>query len=161
MDRRAKDYPYIRSIVESLNSLTRADSFANGGRYQFPLPALKINNVEGIVGLPVCEYEAKKIKAVCSQAPYGRGQETVVDTTVRNTWQLEPSQFTIMNAQWDSRIESLAAVVKKELGCDPALNVRCELYKFLLYQQGNFFKVKHSKEHISACTVLFKQLCSW
>ena len=137
----AHRYPYISSIVNTLDSVTRLGSFASGGPLLLPLPVLKFNKVESIARLPVSERKAKEIKAVCSQAPYGLGQETIVDTTVRNTWQLDPSQFTIMNPQWDSHMEKLAAVVKDELGCDPALNVRCELYKFLLYEQGSFFKV--------------------
>ena len=139
----AENYPYIRSIVDTLNSVTVPGSFASGGPFQFSLPALKINGVEGYVGVPVCEFQAKAIIAVCAQAPFGRGQETIVDTTVRNTWELEPSQFTITNPQWSSHLENLAAVVKKELGCDPKLSVKCDLYKFLLYEQGSFFKVNY------------------
>ena len=136
-------HPYIRSIVKTLNSLDRPGSFASGGQFQFPLPALKINGVEGYVGLPVCEFQAKAIMSVCTQAPFGKGPETVVDRSVRNTWELNPSQFTIADPQWSSRLKNLAAVVKKELGCDPKLKVKCDLYKFLLYEQGSFFKVRH------------------
>ena len=134
-------YPYIRSIVQTIKSVDRPGSFASGGQFRFSPPALKINGVRGYVGLPVGECQARVIIAVCSQAPYGRGQETVVDRSVRSTWELDPSQFTINNPQWSSQLESLAAVVKKELGCDPKLSVKCELYKFLLYEQGSFFKV--------------------
>ena len=137
----AENYPYIRSIVDTLNSVAIPGYFASGGPFRFPPPALKINGVEGYVGLPVGKLQAKAIIAACAQAPFGRGQETIVDTTVRNTWELDPSQFTITNPQWDSHLENLAAVVKKELGCDPKLSVKCELYKFLLYKQGIFFKV--------------------
>ena len=137
----AHRYPYIRSIVQTLNSVTRPGSFANGGAFQLPLPALKITGVDGVVRLPVSDAQAKAIIAVCSQAPYGRGEETIVDTSVRNTWQLDPAHFTIMNPEWNSAIKSLAAVVERELGCDPSLNVCCELHKFLLYEQGSFFKV--------------------
>ena len=134
-------YPYIRSLVNTLNSVDRPGSFTSGGQFLFPPPALKINGVEDYVGLPVGKLQAKAIIAVCAQAPFGRGQETIVDTTVRNTWELDPSQFTITNPQWNSHLENLATVVKKELGCDPKLSVKCELYKFLLYEQGSFFKV--------------------
>lgn len=141
-DRRVESYPYIRTIIDTLNSVKRPGSFANGGPFKFPPPALKINGVDGFVGLPVGECQARAIVAVCTQAPYGRGQETIVDRSVRSTWQLDPSQIVIMNPQWNSHIESLAAVVKRELGCDPTLKVKCELYKFLLYEQGSFFKVQ-------------------
>ena len=118
--------------------MDRPGSFASGGQFRFSPPALKINGVRGYVGLPVGECQARVIIAVCT---YGRGQETVVDRSVRSTWELDPSQFTINNPQWSSQLENLAAVVKKELGCDPKLSVKCELYKLLLYEQGSFFKV--------------------
>ena len=130
-----ESYPYIGSIVHTLDSLTRPWSFANGGAFQLPLPALKISGVDDFVGLPASVAQAKAIISVCSQAPYGRGKKT------KNTWQLDPTHFTIMNPKWNSRIKRLATVVKRELGCDPSLNVRCELYKFLLYEQGSLFKV--------------------
>ena len=137
----AHRYPYIRSLVNTLNSVTRPGSFANGGMFQLPLPALKINGVDGVVRFPASDAQAKAIIAVCLQAPYGRGEETIVDTSVRNTWQLDPTHFTIMNPEWNSAVKSLAAVVGRELGCNPSLNVCCELHKFLLYEQGSFFKV--------------------
>ena len=140
-DRHAESYSYIRSIGDTLKSVTKPGSFANGGPFLFPPPGLKIKGVKSFVGLPVGEYQARVIMAMCSQAPYGRGLETIVDRTVRSTWELDPSQFTITNPQWNSHLENLAAVVKKELGCDPKLKVKCELYNFLLYEQGSFFKV--------------------
>ena len=142
----AESYPYIRSIVHTLNSVARLGSFANGGAFQLPLPALKINGVDGFVGLPANIAQAKAIISVCSQAPYGRGEET---SSVRpNTWQLDPAQFTIMNPEWDSGITNLADVVERELGCDPSLDFHYELYKFLLYEQGSFFKVHVDLEFI-------------
>ena len=44
---------------------------------------------------------------------YGRGEETIIDTSVGNMWQLA-AHFT---PQWNSGIKSLAAVVERELGC--------------------------------------------
>ena len=150
----AESYPYIGSIVDTLDSVTRPGSFASGGMFQFPPPALKINGIEGFVGVPIYEFQAKAIIAVCAQAPFGRGQETIVDTTVRNTWELDPSQFTIASPQWKSHVESLADEVQRELGCDPKLKVKCELYKFLLYEQGSFFKVHGTHNNYSCCDAL-------
>ena len=71
----AQRYPYIQSIVDTINSLGIPGSFASGGQFQFPLPALKIYGVEGYVGFPVCNCQAKAMIAVCAQAPFGRGQD--------------------------------------------------------------------------------------
>ena len=37
----AENYPYIRSIVDTLNSVSIPGSFASGGSFQFSAPALK------------------------------------------------------------------------------------------------------------------------
>lgn len=136
------DRSYIRSIVETLGSVKRPGYFACGGSVELPMPVLRVDGVEGVVGLPLGRASAKEIIEKCSQAPYGRGEETIVDTAVRNTWQLDPSKFSVNNPEWDARLKELVSgVVKSDLGCDESLGVSCELYKFLLYEKGSFFKV--------------------
>ncbi len=40
--------------------------------------------------LPICEARAKDLIKACSLAPFGQKEKTVYDTSVRNTWQLDP-----------------------------------------------------------------------
>ncbi len=137
------DKGYMKSIIGSLKSVKRPGYFACGSEVQLPLPGLKVDGVDGFVGLPVCDAQARAIIERCSQAPYGRGEETIVDTSVRNTWQLDPSMFSISHPEWSAQLKELAGVVRKELGCDESLEVCCQLYKLLLYERGSFFKVIH------------------
>ena len=51
------------------------------------------------MGLPASNTQSKAVIEVCLQAPYGRGEETILDTSARNTWQLDPAHFTIMDPQ--------------------------------------------------------------
>jgi len=44
---------------------------------------------------PVYESEAAKFIKQFEQAPFGKGEKTLVDTTVRNSWQLGPKEFTV------------------------------------------------------------------
>ena len=37
----------------------------------------------------------KDLISLCSEAPFGRGDATVVDKTVRSCWQLDPDKFII------------------------------------------------------------------
>ena len=60
------------------------------------LPMLEIEGV-GMIGCPLFPLQAQKIISVCEQAPYGRKEKTIVDLKVRNTWQLAPSEFKILN----------------------------------------------------------------
>ena len=109
------------------------------------LPSISLNtSPDTILGLPLGPCQEKLIIASSTQAPFGRGEETIVDTSVRCTWQLSPKQFTINNTQWMEQLETLLNQVKHELGCDPNMTVACELYKLLLYEPGGFFKVGSS-----------------
>ena len=137
------DYPYFSSIVDALKSVERPGDYAAGGRYAMSLPSLSINSVsDDILGLPLAKCHANLIVTLATQAPFGRGEETIVDTSVRCTWQLSPSQFSINNDEWKKQLKDLLKRVKDELGCDPKMEVTGELYKLLLYEPGGFFKVR-------------------
>ena len=59
-------------------------------------PGLEVEGV-GSVGLPLTGVHAEAIKACCEPAPYGKGEETRLDRTVRDTWQLDASKVTFGN----------------------------------------------------------------
>lgn len=61
----------------------------------------------------------------------------MVDTSVRDTWELNPSQFRIANPAWQRFLDRLLVDASKELGL---ADVKVELYKLLLYSEGSFFK---------------------
>ena len=141
MDNNESASQYIDNVVECLQSVENPGDFACGGSIFLPLPALRVHGVDELVGLPISTSQAKAIIEQCSQAPYGRGEETIVDTAVRNTWQLNPSKFTILNPEWEQRLDALLSQVKEELGCASTASVTYQLYKLLLYEKGGFFKV--------------------
>lgn len=72
-----------------------------------------------------------------NQAPYGRGEATVVDTDVRRVWQLEPDQFRLENPKWEPFVREIAKSVKAEFGIKQ--KVTASLYKLLVYEKGSFF----------------------
>lgn len=138
------EYPYFSSIVGALKSVKRPGFYATGGICPsgMPLPAISIKSVPHVfLGLPLGETQANIIVDSSTQAPFGRGEQTIVDTNVRRTWQLSPTQFSINNLDWQKQLKVLLDKVKADLGCDPKMNITCELYKLLLYEPGGFFKV--------------------
>lgn len=42
----------------------------------------------GRLGLPLSVEQASTLKAVAEQAPHGKGLRTVLDTTVRDAWEV-------------------------------------------------------------------------
>lgn len=131
------------SIADTLQSIKRAGSYATGGVCSMPLPSLSVRGMsDHILGLPLGIAQAKDIIEIATQAPFGRGEETVVDVSVRCTWQLEPDRFVIGNPNWSNQLDTLVTHIQEDLGCGSGISV--ELYKLLLYEPGGFFKVRNS-----------------
>ncbi|KAJ4311264.1 hypothetical protein N0V84_010548 [Fusarium piperis] len=63
---------------------------------------------------------------------YGKRSETIVDTAVRNTWELDPSQFELRDSTWPAQVEILCKQVAKTLGINGT--IKAELYKMLTYR---------------------------
>lgn len=70
----------------------------------------------GPIPLPLQARDASLLIAQARQAPFGKGEQTLVDTNVRNTWQLEPGQFSLDNPRWPGLVQELVQRVRQELG---------------------------------------------
>lgn len=68
------------------------------------------------IPLPLMERDASTIKSECEQAPFGRGDDTVVDQSVRKTWQLDASLFRCSNPAWSAFLDTVLCDVVQKLG---------------------------------------------
>ena len=135
---------YYQTIVDTLKSVKKPGSYAVGGEAAMPLPAIFLTGKPNtILSLPLNEAQIGYLIKLARRAPFKRGEETIVDTSVRCTWQLNPKQFSINNPQWEKCLRQLLAKVKLGLGCDTKMKITCELCKLLLYERGGMFKVKN------------------
>lgn len=75
------------ALRENKSNFQAAFSF-NNSYADIPNPALKLSDL-GIVGLPLSTRDAEAIKSRSIQAPFGMGERTVVDKTVRDTWEMD------------------------------------------------------------------------
>jgi len=132
-----------QSLLDLLAGLDEASRFASVGQVPTVLPGLEVKGL-GSIGVPVAPADAKRIIGKASQAPYGRGEATVVDTDVRRVWQLEPSQFALRNDAWGEAMAGVVDAVRKDLGIRG--KVSAELYKLLVYEKGCFFKPHRDSE---------------
>ena len=85
---------------------------------------------------------------------YRSGHRTIVDESVRKTWELNPDQFQLRNPKWPSVVQKITHQVTKELGCIEAASVNAQLYKLLLYEKGAMFK-PHQEYIESYCEALY------
>ncbi|KAA1473723.1 hypothetical protein DENSPDRAFT_780596, partial [Dentipellis sp. KUC8613] len=115
-------------------------AFAFDGSYpDAPNPILGIPDV-GVIGLPLTSREAEVVKSKATQAPFGKGERTVVDTKVRDTWEIDGRSITFSNPLWDQFISRIVGEVCETLGVNVQASLpRAELYKLLLYETGSHF----------------------
>ena len=93
----------------------------------------------GPVSLPVRAPQAKKLIAVARPAMFGRGEETLTDTKVRDTWEITPDQIRLGGPGWTTLMDSALEHFRDELGLPPTTRLRAEPHSMLVYGKGQFF----------------------
>ncbi|KAF1918429.1 hypothetical protein BDU57DRAFT_528829 [Ampelomyces quisqualis] len=135
-----------QQLRECLDECEHHGKFYSHGTYeQFPSPGIVVKNL-GIIGLPLSVREAKAIAGECKQATFGKGDQTLVDESVRKTWELDASDFTCSNPIWPATLDELAQQSLQDLGVDAMAHA--EPYKLLLYEEGAFFKAHRDTEKV-------------
>jgi predicted 2-oxoglutarate/Fe(II)-dependent dioxygenase YbiX len=141
------EVPYnddLKPLERALAGVRRPGDFFAQGSLEAPMPRIFVRNV-GVLSFPVPSAQVEAIIAQCERAPYGRGRETILDTTVRKVWQLALSRFDIGGKSWPNTFQQILATCAEELGCAGA-NVSAEIYKLLVYDEGAFFKAHRDTE---------------
>ncbi|KAF7789415.1 hypothetical protein EIP86_000359 [Pleurotus ostreatoroseus] len=102
-----------------------------------PNPCLEVSGL-GPIGLPLNSREAQLIKASAEQVLCEKGERTAVDTSVRDTWQLDADKVAFRNHAWSLWLQNVVRDVCVALGVNYAASQpRCELYKFTLCGTGS------------------------
>ncbi|KLO10714.1 hypothetical protein SCHPADRAFT_999401 [Schizopora paradoxa] len=105
-----------------------------------PNPMVSISDF-GPLGLPLSAPEAQRLISSSRQAPFGKGERTVVDKAVRDTWEIDASKIMLENPAWNTWMEkTVVPHVCEILGVSISASApRAELYKLLLYETGSHF----------------------
>src|SRR5216683_7241598 len=105
-----------------------------------PADALQVEvDGVGVVQTPVRAPLAKKLIAVARPAKFGRGAQTLTDTSVRDTWEITPDLVTLDGPTWEATLGAVLDDVRDELGLPPTTKLRAELHAMLVYGKGQFF----------------------
>ncbi|KAL6923383.1 hypothetical protein FSST1_000657 [Fusarium sambucinum] len=132
-----------RALRKALDSIESTGDIATSCHYSmFVNPGLTIEG-GNLIPLPLKEDDAQTIKSVCRQAPFGHGDKTLVDTSVRNTWELDASKFELGNPEWSKFFDKMVQDTAVGLGLN---EVSAKPYKLLLYEPGSFFKPHKDSE---------------
>src|SRR5262249_23705548 len=123
-------------LAEILQTVQRPGDFYTSGTIDIFAPRLAVAGV-GPIALPLLPVQAQQLLAVAEQAPYGRGEATLVDTEVRRTWQIDPERVQIGGRHWEQTLADIVVRATAGLGVSGA--VVADLYKLLVYDPGSFF----------------------
>jgi hypothetical protein len=89
----------------------------------------------GPISFPVKAPQAKRMIASARPARFGRGEQTLLDLSVRDTWEITPDQVTLTGLDWDA----ILTEVRDELGLPARARLRAEPHALLVYGKGQFF----------------------
>ena len=146
-DRGGVDITMANTPNEDLRALLakvkRPGDYYATGFHETPLPVLSVDGV-GQISFPIPDAQIAEIVGCAEQAPYGLGDQTLLDEEVRRTWQLGPDQFSVSGAAWERTLANIAQAAKKGLGVGGA--VSAQLYKMLVYEVGDFFAEHRDSE---------------
>ena len=127
----------LEKLSKALVKIDRPGTFCVSGTVPTVLPGLEVDGL-GPIGLPLTGTQAEDLKTLCEQAPYGKGEKTLVDTSVRRVWRLRTSQFTLNNPEWKRFLQETLSKVQEELGLEKQ-KLESHLHELLLYEEGSFF----------------------
>jgi hypothetical protein len=127
-----------------LSGVRQPGDFFVSGTVEIPMPRIEVKGA-GMLSFPVPDVQVAAIVRRAERAPYGKGEKTIVDTSVRNVWQIAAGQVEIAGKSWGANFESILCRVKAGLGCSDAV-VSAELYKLLVYDRGGFFLAHRDTE---------------
>ena len=139
------------TLLKALESLTdRPEAAEFACKIQIPSDdlALEVKDV-GNIRLPVSVARAKKLIRHAKPAPFGRGEETVFDKNVRNVWEIAKSRVLIDKRRWNRSLQPALDSIRESFGL-PAGQLKAELHKLLIYEQGQFFLPHKDSEKTDA-----------
>jgi hypothetical protein len=134
----------LQPLEELLEDVERPGNFFVSGGMEIPMPKIEVESV-GVLSFPVPESQIDALIQQATRAPYGRGEETILDESVRKVWQLPAGKVRVGGKSWAATFDALLQQVAAGLGCD-ATAVSAELYKLLIYDRGGFFQAHRDTE---------------
>ena len=144
-DRIAVPYNHKLTRLETLLAgVKRAGDFFVHGSLDAPIPRAEIDGV-GVLSFPVPASQIEAVIKRAHRAPYGRGEHTIVDTSIRNAWQLDSADVRIGGKAWEKTFNQIMSTVIAGLGCS-GMKVSAKLYKLLVYETGGLFRPHRDTE---------------
>ena len=138
------EYGTNHALEELLRSIDRPGDFCAHGRLFAPMPRLEVDGA-GLLSFPVPAAQVRALIDAAERAPYGKGPDTLVDTSVRDCWQIDSTRVRLSGKTWPDTLAKILDAAAAGLGC-PSGRVDAHLYKLLVYETGGFFSPHRDTE---------------
>ena len=102
-------------LRRTLKSIDRPVTFVATGSAPMMLPGMEVEGA-GPISLPLPKSQEKKLIRIAEQAPYGKGEETLVDINVRRVWEIDAAKVSFANEEWIDLLAWTIIQVKEQLG---------------------------------------------
>lgn len=120
-----------KPLETALSGVRQPGDFFVCGAIEMPMPRVEIEGA-GTLSFPVPNAQIAAIVRRAELAPYGKGEATVVDTSVRKVWQISTGKINIGGKSWNANFENILSfqyppattlfrLATKFLAFDPAL----------------------------------------
>ena len=127
-----------------LRSIDRPGNYCTQGRLFVPMPLVEVEGA-GSISFPITTQQSRALTAAAEPAPYGRGEQTLVDPSVRACRQIDAAQVRVAGGAWRDTLEQIVERAATGLGCPPERTC-AHLYKLLIYERGGFFAAHRDTE---------------
>lgn len=132
------------SIINCLNDIKGGGTFWSAGTKKFVFPHLSIQGL-GALAYPINELQACALIGIAHKAPYGKGHETILDSTVRSAWEIDGSQLKFEGNDWSELTGKILKNIQHDLGIEDYI-IDAQIYKLLIYEKGDFFLTHKDSE---------------
>ncbi|KAF2805823.1 uncharacterized protein BDZ99DRAFT_501424 [Mytilinidion resinicola] len=133
----------------AIGSIAASAEFTSIPNPQISFPR---NELKGhkLIDFPLSRDHVQCLINISHQAPFGQGTRTIVDTSARNTWEINAHDFEIINPRWSFFTDDVVLPkVFDKLGETGGRELNyAELYKMFLYEEGAMFRKQKDTEKV-------------
>ena len=127
----------LSALAGLIGSVDRPGEYCVHARTFAPMPRIEVADV-GVLSFPLPPAQLDALIAGSEPAPHGRGEDTLVDRSVRHCRQIAPGRIEIGGTMWSGTLGGILDRAAEGLGC-PEGALGSEFYKLLIYEPGGFF----------------------
>lgn len=132
-------------LLETLDEITGTGKFSTEGKTKFFFPEIHVDDEE--LAFPIPPSQVKHLISLAEDAPYGMGEETVLNKEVRKCWQIDAGQLNFPSkGKWTKYLSSILKDVAEEMGVTG--EIFTDPYKLLIYEEGGHFLPHQDTEKI-------------